>query len=597
MSRGSIILSTLLLSMVLIWPTVGWTGGITDVTNYFKPANGLLAAIQGDDYIVNLDASSGVMVGDLLSIVTPGEELVDPSSGAVLGSLDTVKGILKITRVRSGFSHASPLGEISKAQIGDSVRRYQNLTAAFQDRNGAGSAMYSQLVSALPSLEWQGYYPVQVASDSSTVSSGEHAQLIFILTDSSLRVQNSAGQLIRSFPVVDQSTVVEQAAVLARAPVPVAVVAPIPQAAPVVPSPTVAWEQQPSQKNLAQVEYSAEYPGYLTLGEFPGIVLMADFTVNDGQQLVASSDGSTLNVFIVTDQMQRVASEKNVYHGNIHAVAWWRPEVDGPLYLAVTASMTKDESYGTTAETIFTSSVYRFADGQLTPVVHSLPYLLGTFDRDSDGHKETLLGQSFDLDTVYGPIRELKLGRDGLDDFEPDLELPLSFPVQGSLLADLTGDGKTETIYTRKGILYIISNGKLQYESSRQMGGSLSQLTYDVNPGQADALFSSVAFEVPQVVADIDGDGRPELIAVSAESSVFRMPGLDSGGGESWLSVIKYQNGRFVKGTLGEKLEKPIQGLTVSQGTAMIVMSRKDSILSGQGQSYLLALPLAPHQR
>jgi hypothetical protein len=169
--------------------------------------------------------------------------------------------------------------------------------------------------------------------------------------------------------------------------------------------------------------------------------------------------------------------------------------------------------------------------------------------------------------------------------------------VQGSLLADLTGDGKTETIYTRKGILYIISNGKLQYESSRQMGGSLSQLTYDVNPGQADALFSSVAFEVPQVVADIDGDGRPELIAVSAESSVFRMPGLDSGGGESWLSVIKYKNGRFVKGTLGEKLEKPIQGLTVSQGKAMIVMSRKDSILSGQGQSYLLALPLAPHQR
>jgi hypothetical protein len=258
----------------------------------------------------------------------------------------------------------------------------------------------------------------------------------------------------------------------------------------------------------------------------------------------------------------------------------------------VTASSTAS-SYSTTAETVFTSSVYRFSDGQLSLVVHNLPYLLGAFDRDSDGNKETLLGQRFDLDTVYGVIRELKLERDGINDVELDFELPLYFPVQGSLLADLTGDGKTEVIYTRKGILYIISDGKLQYESSKQMGGSLSRLTYDVNPGQSDALFSSVAFEVPQVIADIDGDGQPELIAVSTDISSITAPGLNLGGGESWLSVIKYQNGRFVKGNLGEKLEKPIQGLAVKQGKAMIVLSRLDSILNQKGQSYLLALPLA----
>ncbi len=353
--------------------------------------------------------------------------------------------------------------------------------------------------------------------------------------------------MIRSFPIVDQSATLSKAP--AHQPV-LPVVAPSPPVATSVPQPVVAWER-PSQKNLAQVEYTAEYPGYQTLGEFPGIVLMADFTLDNGQHLLASSDGSDLNVFVVTDHMKLVAAEEDINHGKIHAVAWWRPEVEGPLYLAVTASSTAS-SYSTTAETAFTSSVYRFSDGQLSLVVHNLPYLLGAFDRDSDGNKETLLGQRFDLDTVYGVIRELKLERDGLNDVEFDFELPLYFPVQGSLLADLTGDGKTEVIYTRKGILYIISDGKLQYESSKQMGGSLSRLTYDVNPGQADALFSSVAFEVPQVVADIDGDGRPELVAVSAESSVFRMPGLDSGGGESWLSVIKYQNGRFVKGTWGK---------------------------------------------
>jgi hypothetical protein len=292
--------------------------------------------------------------------------------------------------------------------------------------------------------------------------------------------------------------------------------------------------------------------------------------------------------------MELVASEKNGGAGNINAVAWWRPEIEGPLYLAVTASTTKTFSYSTTTETVFTSSVYRFEKGQLTLLANDLPYLLGAFDRDSDGNKETLLGQRFDLDTVYGPICELQLEKDGLNDVELDFELPLYFPVQGSLLADLTGDGVAETVYTRKGVLYIISNGKLEYESSKQMGGSLSRLTYDTNPGQGNALFASIVFEVPPVAVDIDGDGQLELIAVSADTSVFSAPGLNSVGGESWLSVLKHENGRFVKGILGEKLEKPIQGLTINHGKAMVVLSQLNSILNAKGQSHLLALPLAP---
>jgi hypothetical protein len=126
------------------------------------------------------------------------------------------------------------------------------------------------------------------------------------------------------------------------------------------------------------------------------------------------------------------------------------------------------------------------------------------------------------------------------------------------------------------------------------MGGSLSRLTYDTNPGQGNALFASIVFEVPPVAVDIDGDGQLELIAVSADTSVFSAPGLNSVGGESWLSVLKHENGRFVKGILGEKLEKPIQGLTINHGKAMVVLSQLNSILNAKGQSHLLALPLAP---
>ncbi len=590
MNRGrSIFNVSVLLSMVFLWSSVGSAGVIEEVTSYFKPASGALIAIHGDDYLINMDASSGVMVGDLLSIVTPGEKLVDPASGAILGSLDTVKGVLKVTKVRSGFSHARPLGAILAAQKGDSVRRYQNLTAIFRDQQGTGLRLYGQLVSDLPGLEWQGAHTVRKTIDTPSESPDERAQLTFLLNDKTLIVSDSEGQVLRSFPVVDHLPAVSDVPVYPPT-------QPI-SSSKLITDPgsqsAVAWDPL-LQNNHAQVAYAADYPGFLTLGEFPGIVMMADFASAGGQLFVAGSDGSDLNVFGIKERMEPVASEKNQNQGKIHAVAWWLPEVAGPLYLAVTASSIKGSSSSITAETIFTSSVYRFSDGHLTPLANNLPYMLGTFDRDGDGNKEALLGQRFDLETIYGPVRELKLENGSLDDTEPTFELPLNFPVQGSLFADLTGDGKAETIYTRKGILYVISNGRLQYESTRQMGGSLSRLTYDVNPGQADALFTSIAFEVPQVAADIDGDGQLELIAVSTDSSAFSAPGLVPGGGESWLSVIKYQKGRFVKGTLGEKLENPIQGLTVNKRNALVVLSRQDSILGRQGQSHLLALPLAP---
>jgi len=560
---------TAFLLLVLSCPTVGAAETVTDVTSYFSPATGTLLSISGDDYLVSLDARSGVMAGDLLTIVAPGEKLVDPASGTVLGNLDRVKGVLKVTAIRSGFSQARPIGPIENALIGDTVRRYQNLTVVFKDQNGDGADLYQQLVAALPALEWQGYYPVDTPTDALNLP----AQLTFLLTERSLEVYDSNGQILRSFASTGK---------LRRGP-----------STPSAQTSAVNWER-PRQDSHESATYSADYPGFRTLGQFPSLVLMADFLTTEQQTLVVSSSGGNLEIAAVTEQLQPLVSESLVQQDKIHAVTWWQPETAAGLYLAVTATSFKNFTFSTATETVFSSAIYRFNDGKLTTVARNLPYLLGAFDRNGDGAKETLLGQRFDLDGVFGSIKELKLNGTGVSENGLGFDVPLRFPVQGSTFADLTGDGELENIYTRNGILFIVSNGKLRYESSKQMGGSLSRLTYDVNPGQADALFTSVAFEVPPFAADIDGDGQLELIAVSTDRSGSSTSGLEWEGSESWLSVIKYRNGRFVKGSLGEKLEKPIQGLTVTQGQALLVLTSKGGILNNQGQSHLLSLPLAP---
>jgi hypothetical protein len=121
------------------------------------------------------------------------------------------------------------------------------------------------------------------------------------------------------------------------------------------------------------------------------------------------------------------------------------------------------------------------------------------------------------------------------------------------------------------------------------MGGSLSVLTYDVNPGAKDRLFTTAAFEVPPVAVDLDGDGRVELVAIASEGS----GPLGSGIRKSWLATLAYRDGRFVRGTLGPELETPLQGLYSSRSGIFVVATGAPSQWGKQTRpSQLLFLPL-----
>jgi len=238
--------------------------------------------------------------------------------------------------------------------------------------------------------------------------------------------------------------------------------------------------------------------------------------------------------------------------------------------------------------------VFPLTNGRLAPTREELPYLLGSFDRDGDGIPETLLGQSFDRDIFFGNrVREIRLKGGALAIDEPSFPIPRPFSVQGTLFADLAGDGRTETVSVRNRALSVFQGTKLLYESSREMGGSLSVLTYDVNPGAKDRLFTTAAFEVPPVAVDLDGDGRVEVVAIASEGSGAL--GVGSGIRKSWLATLTYRDGRFVRGTLGPELETPLQGLYPDRDGVYVVATRSPSALTRQkGESLLLFLPFSP---
>jgi hypothetical protein len=220
---------------------------------------------------------------------------------------------------------------------------------------------------------------------------------------------------------------------------------------------------------------------------------------------------------------------------------------------------------------------------------------LGAFDLNADGLPETLLGQNFDGETFYGErIAALELTGGGIRNKSLKIKLPRRFTVIGSLLADLTGDGKLENAFIRNGILYIFNDKRRIYKSVKKMGGTLSFLTYDVDPSFQQPKTTTAAFEISPVAVDLNADGSNELLASASERSLLGSVRIASGLTKTWISLLKYDSGRFASGKLGEEFEVGLQGITINQQRLLLVTTEFGDLNADGGKSHLLAYSLAP---
>lgn len=88
-----------------------------------SPLTGVVVMSVGEEFLVDIDAASGLAVGDVLEVVQDGAEIVHPTSGEVLGRLEKVIAKLRVTRLATGYSYATPLGEAGAIARGDRVQR------------------------------------------------------------------------------------------------------------------------------------------------------------------------------------------------------------------------------------------------------------------------------------------------------------------------------------------------------------------------------------------------------------------------------------------------------------------------------------------
>jgi len=535
---------------------------VADVADDFKPVSGYIIMDTDGEYIIDLDASKGIHTGDLFSVVRPGKKVIHPVSGKVLGTLPDVKGILKVTRMDKGYSHARILGKAKDIKPGDPIRRYDHIPAIFWDYTGEGEPFFLQLRDALPGLKWKDYAAAQAVKPKVPSASGvDEPTMFFVLKQTGLEVRDSEFQIIHTYG--SSKSQAPAAAIGTMAP--------------------YAAERQKDTTG-ERIGYAAEYPGFQSLGELPGATVMADFTRDGDGVLMTTTDGYSVHIHRIGLSMSTLFGDRIKGFEQILSVQWWHPADELPLHLAITGM--KDQKVE--------AKIFAFQKNRLVPLKAWLPYFLGTFDLDSNGKPETLLRQSFDPDLFWGGrIKQLNLVRGKLVTSTPAFKLPGNFVVLGSLFADLTGNGHPESIFVRNKALYISDGEKQLYRSPPDIGGSLSVATYEVNPNAKELMINSEMVEVSPATADLDGDGRLEIIAIASDRSLVTAPGISPAIKNTRLATVKLRNGMFVKGTLGENIGKPIQGLTVSRGQLLFVATESGSVFGNEGKSHLLSYPLA----
>lgn len=559
------LVSSILLAMAFV--SAATAAVIDDLARDFAPLSGYVVTEANGEFLIDRDADDGIGVGDLFSVVQPGKKIVHPVTGETLGALDRVKGYLQVTRIRKGYSHARPLQAKETIAAGDVIRRYDQIPAAFLDATGSGRPLFDRLRKALPGLEWR-YETAAVAAKEPSLPDG--AVLAFVLEPGRLEVRGPQ-QALRSYDLTGEEW----------------------GASP--PPPAASRKEGPKEATPPAVERKgAATPAsadFVVRGVLPDGTLMADFLRDGNRLLLAVTEGTRIEVFAVADNLVPVATGEMGRPGRFHSLHWWRPRPDGPPFLAATAAVDENRAFSASLGQTLVGILFVLREGRLVPIRGDIPFMLGSFDRDGDGVRETLLGQNFDRDTFFGDrIRELRWDGKELTIGAPAVKVPLPFAVQGTMIADMNGNGRPETAFVRKRTLFIYEGKELLYESSQQMGGSISVMTYDVNPGAANRLITAETFEVPPVAVDLNGDGRMELVAIASEGT--GLTGTGSGIRKSWLATLEFREGRIVRGTLGPEVETPLQGLYVSRQGVFVVATPAPTLFHPKRSSHLLFLPL-----
>ena len=540
--------------------------------------------------LLNKGSNDSVRKGDLWSVYSKGEVVLDPVSGEELGSLDEIIGSARITRTDQRFSEID-LTEPAKSgevKTGQQARRYDGIKAIFQDGTGTHSSLYEKLRAGLPSLNWEyvvtetgaALTPPQdalllaVAKDRLTVWGGSEIIQVYEMMRRPLRAVAQ--------PVAPGAVFSTRGSTTVPVPVPVQ----SQQQSVVKQQPSMQPQQQPV---FRQESFSQPAPGLMT----PGMSARLG-----GQNF--RSIGTINAVAYNVDLFEFTGQEQPWFVYLTNKALYCQPSlVSGDRFAyryegfgsVVNISAGPE---GMIALNVFNQSEWqmqsyllRFTMAGFQVVDKDIPYIMAYIDIDDDGVKD-LVGQSFDEENFFG-TRLYRLALKGSSVKKAGkVKVPAGYRIYGSFMTDMDNDNILETGFYNIGKkLLIYEQGREEWQSTGSFGGSIQIVMID-NVGESQGATSrrEIVWCPPAVIAYDQG----KLVAlVHNDPSLLSMVGVGPRKGS--VSILYKANGQYFLRTLDANFEGPVQAV-FTWGNELYCTIVEGKFYSGKGKTHVIAFSL-----
>jgi curli biogenesis system outer membrane secretion channel CsgG len=99
----------------------GLVSGASKVSTRTITVEGTVAAVEGDQIVLNVGGKAGIKVGDQFTVVRVSKEIKDPTTGAVLRRLSSPVGVVKATDVDDVSAVCTPVSGTG-FKVGDKIK-------------------------------------------------------------------------------------------------------------------------------------------------------------------------------------------------------------------------------------------------------------------------------------------------------------------------------------------------------------------------------------------------------------------------------------------------------------------------------------------
>lgn len=512
-------------------------------------------------YLINMGTIHNIKKGNLWTVYSTDEQVIEPVTGKKLGVLPVPLAICKVTRVEKHFSEISVkcFKESCDIKSGITAIRYREIRTIFQDVNGSSFRLYELIRAKLPSLDWQGYQSIENPSDAAQLPEG-----VIIVADKGRVTIWSGGEILS---IYDELT-------SARS---------LPQPAPAQSTQAVTETKQGDHKQ----ETVASPPGIMIPGLSTNLKIENYRAVTSIDHIVETvgiieSDGAKRPYFIYL-------SNKTLYARAVGTGERYQYDYKG-FGDVINMSL---ESNGLIALNIYVkgegmeSQILKFTKHGFTVLAKNIDYILEFLDMNGNGFNEALIGQDFDVESFFGSeVFRLSVDDSGKITQQDSIDTPTGFNLLGAIMADLDKNKIKETAYYNPG-------GKLVvYEANKQKWES---------PSRFDPIKIMLIDDI------VNESNAPKDVPVWPQSALFSsdhvlfavVPANQTGiwsivGGRSkngGLGLLCPGNGTYAFRLLTTKFQGPVQSIFMYDNELYIAVVEGNTF-TGQGKTHIISVPM-----